>query len=318
MSSFAEKVFLDQKLNNWIGYVVFISIAVVFGYLMASNFFLGVGLTVIILGFAVALVCMLSAEAGLYINLIYSFFISYFNRLFFEGDLQVGVFSDILIAFTFLGFFIRKVSLRSSINEFSKNDLVIALMVVYGYMAIELFNPNAAFFTGWFPAFRKILGSLLLLFISYNVFNDKRSIKNFITLLFVLASIVAIYGCIQQWHGFFEFELNWLRNDTKRFRMTFIGGGSRKMSTMNDAVSFSIIMATCSIFYLAIASVQKKFIYRMIIMIGVVFMLLGMSYSITRTANGMLLAGLFMFIILTFDRRNTRILCFMSLLILLF
>jgi putative inorganic carbon (hco3(-)) transporter len=318
MSSFSEKVFLDQKLNNWIGYALFLSIAVVFGFLMATNFFVGMGLTVAVLGLAIIVVCLLSAEAGLYINLIYSFFISYFNRLFFDGDLQVGIFSDVLIAVTFLGFLIRRVGLKANINEFAKNKLVIALLVVYGYMAIELFNPNAAFFTGWFPAFRKILGSLLVLFISYNVFGSISRIKRYIVILFILTTIVAVYGCIQQWHGFFQFEENWLRYDPKRFRMTFIGGESRKMSTMNDAVSFAIIMATSSVFFLAIGAVQKRIAYKIVILGGVVLMLLGMSYSITRTANGMLMAGLFMFGILTFDKQITRIICSLLFVIFLF
>lgn len=301
----------SSKTAAWVTvFLVLLSLGM--GYLMARQLLVGMGLTALAVGSAVALVCIISAEAGLYINMAYSFFICYFNRLFFEDNLQVGVFSDLLIMVTFLGFFVRRDGLRQNINQFTKAPVVIALLLVYGLCAIELFNPYARFFVGWFPAFRKILGTLLLLFISYNVFDDREKIKRYIAVLFALCTIVAVYGCIQQWHGFFNFELDWLRADPKRFRMTFIGGGSRKMSTMNDAVSFAIIMATCSIFFTALLPTQKKMSRRLILLTGIGLMLLGMTYAITRTSNAMLVGGLLMFILLTFDRKTTRILTFLA------
>ena len=312
IEKFSEKIFLDQKLDNWPGYVLFALLALAMGYLMAHKLLIGLGITGMLVGFTVAIVCILNTEAGLYINMIYSFFICYFNRLLFNDELQVGVYSDLLIFITFFGFFVRRIHLKEKINQFTKNPAVVALLVVYGLMAIELFNPSARFFFGWFPAFRKILGTLLVLFISFNVFNSREAIKRFIIVLFILCVLVAIYGCIQQWHGFFPFEMDWLRSDPKRFRMTFLGGNSRKMSTMNDAVSFAIIMATCSIFFMALVPTMKKTWHKLILIGGVILMLLGMSYTITRTANAMLVAGLSMFILLTFDRKTTRALFFMA------
>jgi putative inorganic carbon (HCO3(-)) transporter len=306
IEKFSQKTFLHQKLNNWPGYILFVLLASGMGYLMAHQVLIGMGVTGLILALAVAAVCILSAEAGLYINMAYSFFICYFNRLLFDDSLQVGVFSDLLIFVTFLGFFIRRVNLRQSINEFTKAPAVGALLLVYGIFAIELFNPSARFFVGWFPAFRKILGTLLILFISYNIFTTREKVRRFIIVLFALCVVVAIYGCIQEWHGFFPFEMNWLRADPKRFRMTFIGGGSRKMSTMNDAVSFAIIMCTCSVFFISLIQTQKKLARRLILIGGIILMLLGMSYAITRTSNAMLVAGLLLFLLLTFDRKITR------------
>jgi len=112
VSKFFQKVFLDQKLNNWLGFLIIGLIACFIGYLMAEQTKFGLGLTGLIAGLAVVIVCMSNAETGLYIILIYSFFISHFNRLFFDDSLPVGVFSDILIGATFLGFLIRQVNLK--------------------------------------------------------------------------------------------------------------------------------------------------------------------------------------------------------------
>ena len=71
VSKFFQKVFLDQKLNNWLGFLIIGLIACFIGYLMAEQTKFGLGLTGLIAGLAVVIVCMSNAETGLYIILIY-------------------------------------------------------------------------------------------------------------------------------------------------------------------------------------------------------------------------------------------------------
>jgi len=52
---------------------------------------------------------------------------------------------------------------------------------------------------------------------------------------------------------------------------------------------------------------QKSFLLKGIFLVGIVFMLLGMGYSGTRTANVMLVAGIAMFVLLTLNKKPTRI-----------
>ncbi len=312
VSKFFQKVFLDQKLNNWLGFLIIGLIACFIGYLMAEQTKFGLGLTGLIAGLAVVIVCMSNAETGLYIILIYSFFISHFNRLFFDDSLPVGVFSDILIGATFLGFLIRQVNLKKSINKFTQTPVVITLLIVYAYTAVEVFNPNGSSLTGWVPAFRKILATLLLLFISFNVFDSLNRIKRFIKVLFILCTMVGLYACIQEWHGFFQFELDWLFSDEKIARMVYVNGGARKMSFFLDALSLSIVMATCSVFFIAISTGMNKLLHKGIILGCVVFMLMAMSFSLTRTANAMFIAGLIMFMVITLDKKTTRIFAFLG------
>jgi len=305
---FSEKTFLTDKLNNWPGYLLFSLFAVGMGYLMARQTILGMGLTGLIVGSALLFVCLLSTEAGLYTNMIYAFFANHLNRLFFYGQLQIGVFSDILILVTLLSLVIRRTHFKQSLNHFTQFPAVVVLLLIYCYMAIELFNPNAFSFNGWFQAFRKILGTLFLLFISFNLFDSYARIKRYLTVLFALCIIVALYGCIQQWHGLFEFELDWVMADHHLFGLMFIDGEFRKMSTMSDPPSFAIVMAVCSVLFIALANGKKKPRTKIILLTGVLFMIIGGSYSGIRTANAMLIAGLVMFILLTLNRKSTRLL----------
>lgn len=311
-ASFTEKIFIKEKLNNWAGYIIFFSFATFLGFLMAFYPVIGIGLTGGICALAIALVCLFNTELALYINIIYAFFIAHFNRLLFNNNLQEGVFSDILIGLSFLSLFIKKADMKKKLNELTKAPLVVTLLILYGYMAIELFNPYARFFVGWFPAFRKIISLVLILFVSYNVFETKAIIFRFFKVLFVLCVIVGLYSCVQQWHGFFNFEIEWLMADPKRYRMTFLSGGTKRMSTMPDALSVSIIMSTCGVFYIAIANEIKSLKYRIIILTGLVFIILSMSYSVTRTANAMIAAGIFMYLLLTLQKKSTQRLAIVS------
>jgi putative inorganic carbon (hco3(-)) transporter len=312
LSKFFEKAFLDQKLNNWLGYLIFFFIAVVLGYLMAQKTLVGLGVIGLVCGLAVILTCLFNTEAGLYINMTYSFFASFFSRLFFNGELQVGVFSDILIVATLFSFFVKNVNLKQSIDQFSKTSIVICLLLVYGYTAVELFNPNAHSFAGWFNAFRKILGTLLLLFIAYNVFDSFQRIKRFITVLFILCTITALYGCVQQWHGLFSFEYIWAISDWHRFGLLYLDGDFKKFSTMSDPTAFGMIMASCSVFFIILTSGIKRTSTRIKIISGVIPMLLAMGYSGTRTANAMIVGGLALYILLTINKKNTKILAIVS------
>jgi putative inorganic carbon (HCO3(-)) transporter len=306
------KIFVQQRLDNWIGYTFLILLAVVIGYLIAQKTLIGLGLVGSVCGLAIILVCMLNTTAGLYISLIYAFFAFHISRLFFNDLLPVGVVSDILILATLFSFFVKRISLRQKLNSFSQTPIVIVLIIVYCYMAIELFNPNAHSFNGWFQAFRKILGTLLMLFIAYNVLDSITQARKFITLLFILCTITGFYGCIQQWHGLFEFELDWVTADAHRFGLLYIDGDFRKFSTMSDPTAFGIIMAVGSVFFIVIASGLKNNKKRFVILGSVIFMLLSMGYSGTRTANAMMVGGLLLFILITLNRQMTRILAVIS------
>ena len=312
-----QKIFLEDKLNNVSGYLIVLSVAIIFGYLLATQSLLGFGLFGLIIGLFTIIVCLLNTEAGLYINIIYSFFAFHFNRFLFNDNLQVGVGSDILVVATVLSLFIGK----KKNFQFPKGPVVVCLLIMYGYIVIELVNPYAHSFLGWYQTLRKILAEFFLLLIAYNAFTSFKIVKRFITILFILCTICGIYGCIQQWHGLFNFEIAWATADEHRFGLIFIAGDYRKFSTMSDPTAYAIIMASCGAFFLVVATGQKKMLIKIILLVGVMFMFMGMGYSGTRTANAMLIAGLALFIILSFNKKSTRlfaILASISFLVLLY
>lgn len=303
---FLEKTFLAQKLNNWLGYLMVIFLALGMGYLVVQHTIVGLGVFGGLFALLIAVFCMSNAETGLYITLIYSFFAFFISRLLFKGMMSVGVMFDSLVIVSFLGLVIKGVDFRKSFSEFARTPLVIGLLVLLFYVAIELFNPHSRSFQGWFMTFRNFLSGVLFLFTAYTVFDSYEKMRRFVMVLFVISTISALYGCIQQWHGYFNFEMELILADEHGFGLIFIDGEFRKYSTMSDPAAFGILMAACSVFYLILASGEPDKFYRWLFIIGAFFMVLGMGYSGTRTAYAIIVAGLAFFILLNFEKKSTR------------
>jgi putative inorganic carbon (HCO3(-)) transporter len=305
IGKFFSEAFLVQKLDNWVGYILLGLLATGFGYLFATRMLAAMGLVGLVLGLCVIIPCLLNTEAGLYINLFYSFFVCYFSRLFFHDYSNVGMVSDILILATLSSFVVRRVNLRQPLREFVHSRSVVWILLLDAYVLIELYNPGAHSFEGWYIAFRKLLEVLILLFIAFNVFDSYEKVKRYIIALFVVCLIAGLYGCLQQWHGLFDFERNWVMADDARFGLIFIAGDFRKFSTVSDPTAYGIIMAACALFFMILFLGPLKGYFKQILLAGIVIMLLGMSYSGTRTANIMIVAGIAMYILLTINKRST-------------
>jgi hypothetical protein len=303
---FCERTFLQKKLDNWFGYVFIACVAVVFGYLLAKQTELGLVLFGLIFGIAVAIGCLSSAEFGLYLTVIYSFFAFFISRLVFKEQLPVGVIYDVLVLVTFLGL-MKGYDFKSKFNKFVRTPVVIWLLVILFYTVVQLFNPNSHSLNTWILAVRKFMGYVLLMYIAYDVFDSYEKVRKFVIMLFVVASVSALYGCIQQWHGYFNFEMQLILANPHGFGLIFINGEFRKYSTMSDPAAYGILMAVCAVFYLILATYEKDKTFRWLMVIGSIFMILGMGYSGTRTANAIIAAGIAFFIVLNFDKKSTRV-----------
>jgi putative inorganic carbon (hco3(-)) transporter len=293
-----------QNRKGWL--VLIFGLAIMLGVVLARNLMLGIGMFAGLIGIAVVIVCLLNVEAGLYINVIYSSFVCLPMRLV-DDQFPVGIVSNVLIIATFLGIFVKGKSGKLMFNAFTRTAVARAILAIFFYIMLEVFNPLAHSFDGWYATFRALLMTILLLFAAYAVFDSWRSIRRFIIFIFCVMSIVALYGCFQQWHGLLNFELQWVNEDPTRFALMYIAGDYRKFSTMGDPAGFAIVMACVAVFYLVLLTGPWRTKRKWILLPGVLILLMGMAYSGTRTANAMVLGGVALFMLLTINRRSTII-----------
>lgn len=308
---FCTRIFLTQKLRNWVGIVVFIALAGFSAYLVTYKYKMAITFMAGLFGMAGGLVCLMNPRLCFYTNVVFSFIAFHISRLFFYYGvpLSVGIFTDALIVTCLIGLLFKQDNMRQTLNEFAGTPVIIFMLIIYGYFALQLFNPNSMSTFGWYAGFRKLLSNLLLLFVSYTLLNNIREIKRYITFFFVLSAISGIYACVQEWRGLFDFELYWLMSDPHGMGLAFIGGRFRKFGTMSDPAAFAISMAVSAVFFIVILSgiPKKKWLTALAILVGVGLMITGMTYSGTRTANAMLVAGGCFFILMTANRPATYI-----------
>lgn len=308
--STVTRLLLDSKLYNWLGAVIGCMIATAMGFLLARYTEIGLGVFGLAIGLAILTACLLSPTAGFYINMTYCLLIYQLNRMFFHDQLQVGVVIDVLGVAILFGYITKGAAVKKEFGDFVRSPIVILIILNFAYGMLEIFNPEGHSVTAWGMAVRRAIEVFVFAFVTYQALVDKAAVRRYIRFLFVACSLVALYGCFQEWHGLFDFEINWVMADEIRYGLYFIGGSFRKFSTLNDPTSFGGMMAACSVFFIVLALNHKDKGMKRIIFAGVLLMVLGMLYSGTRTANVMLLAGLVMYCILTFERKGTRVFAF--------
>lgn len=318
LQAFLQKVFINEKLNNWVGGLIVVIIATAFGFLLSSDIILGVSVFAVIIGVVVLTICLLNTEFGLYLTMLYAFSASALSRFLLRDQLPVGVVIDILVGITFLGLFFSTENLKKNTENFFKSPPAIYYTIIVVYLTLELFNPMAHSFEGWLQVMRKVFESFVIVFIAYNVFNQLSKIKRFLKVLFFLSFVTALYGCVQQWHGLFPAEINWVNADPERLGLISIFGEYRKFSFLGGPTEFGVLMATCSLLYIFISFNEKKVFIKYLYIAGSIIMLLGMSYSGTRTANAMMVGGIVIFLLLTIDKKSTKLFALFSVLAFLF
>ncbi len=149
---------------------------------------------------------------------------------------------------------------------------------------------------GWFSFFRRQAIYFLFFFMLYAMLDSKARITFFIRYMIVSTTVLALYACKQQWFGYAGFELSAIGTG-KGYALLFQGGLLRKMSVFSDPATSGILFAAmvtfCSI--LCVRTNNKK--ERRWLGVAIVINLLGYSYSGTRTATAMILAGILIWIV---------------------
>ena len=307
VSDLSVKTFIRLKLNNWLGMLVLGAIACIFGYLLATDMIVGVALFGLIASLFVVILCFTNVVFGFYLLLFIGFFGYFFSNALTRGNLPVGLMYDCLVLVNFLGVIMSGRDFKRSWKQFTKNPLVMFMFIPLMFSMVEMFNPYTAGLNAInLMAVRKFLEYVLILFIAYTIFDTYKMVRRYVFCLLTMATICAIYGCIQEWHGLFPWELEAIMSDPHAFALLFVGGTFRKFSTMADPASFGIMMAVCSVFFLVLSVYEKDNRIRLIYIVCTILMILGMTYSGTRTAFATALGGIGFFVLFNMDKPAIR------------
>lgn len=304
LSKWLSRKFIDEKLNNWVGWILFGLLAVSLGYLMAAQMTVGASILGIVIGICLVIPVFASSGVGLAFVFIYNLYIYVVPRLTGLYDLKVGIGYDALLICTLLGFVLRREGMGKGSAELFRTPVMIWTTVLYIWTALEIANPLAHSFQGWYVSFRVATESFLLFIISYHVMKSQRRINQYLAVLFWASFFCALYGCITQWHGIFPFERAYIGR--LKGGSVYYAGQVRIFSTASGPTGFGMDMAGAAVMFIILGLNEKRKRLKWTYFFGVVIMILGSTYSGTRTSNIMLIAGLGVYILLNFDKKQTR------------
>ncbi|MBI3138196.1 MAG: O-antigen ligase family protein [Sphingobacteriales bacterium] len=284
--------------------VLAVAVAAVISFLGAE---MGAVIIAGLLGTAVVLYSLVNYVFGFYAALTLGFFIFYLGRLAGQA-FPSGYVVDILVWASFLGMLINKTIRRESLYASTGHLITYAYLVYTIFIIAQVFNPNMASVEGWFFVLRKFIQFVIIYFIALNVFSDMRKVIFFITYWVVLAVVAGVYGCYQEWFGFFDFELDWVWSVPGRAGLYFLDNGLfRKFSILSDPAAYGIVMATSAVVLFVLMSMARNRKLKLLYLVINIFVVLGVAYSGTRTAYFVIAAGIALYILMTLTNRNTLI-----------
>ncbi|WP_217606031.1 O-antigen ligase family protein [Chitinophaga sp. GbtcB8] len=296
-----------KNITLWFIILLWAIMVPVLAYVASTDLKAGVGLSVMIIGAAICLVCVANYKLGYYIYITITMTLPLLERM--SGSEQsVGIVMDALLLSVLFGCIFKRGDETIKKVKFFKDPLLVCLFLYLIILVMEFFNPETHSFLGWYVFMRVSLRCYIFLYVGLNVFNSLQDVRTFMKYWLILGTAAAFYCCIQQWHGLLPYEQAYINKYREKFGTTMIISGIRLFSFMSDAAVFGIIMA-CNIIMMLILLTAKRTVIsipiKIVIIVSIMLHVLALGYSGTRTGYVMVPLGLMVFFMANLQKRNT-------------
>lgn len=264
----------------------------------------GLSAGIMILLFTVGLMVVLAVvthyRIGFYLVFLMGVFMFYVDRVL-SIEFPMGTLYDGLVALAFIAvFFAGK---HNDWHGF-RNPVTITFIILIAYQLLQLFNPSATSTFAWLVSLRNNT-SFLLYVIAFQMFSSLREVRRFTAVWMISAFIVAAYGVWQNFVGLSDIEMAWMNEVPERIKLYINWGELRVFSVMSDPSSFGLFTAMSSLAAMVLALGPFKARTRIGFGLLMIFMLVSMSYSGTRTALAMVAIGVAFYVVIMLHNRRT-------------
>ena len=298
--------FLEKKLNTRFGYLFLAVVALLLVYgIVAVDKLTGPIVLSVMGGFLLSVILFKSPYFGFYFLIAFSSITVTIDRLV-ELPLPSGTLIEIYTYLLLLSLLL-KFELRKNMNlQFWTNPITMGLFILFAYYIVELFNPEMFSSLGWFSFFRKQLSYFIFYYLCYCLLDSRERIIFFIRFMIALSTLAALYACKQQWFGYSGFELRWIGTGNG-YTLLLQAGMLRKFSFFSDPATSGILFAGISMLCVILLFRSGNRKEKKWLGFALVFNLLGYSYSGTRTATLMIIAGILLYCLSTIFERRTLV-----------
>lgn len=309
--------FSFTRSGRWIEYMIMLAIALLIAWsVFTVSDKIGVIIAAGCIGMIVFALCFYHLEVGLYGMVLFAFLSGFISRTTASLPVDMILLS---LPFAFFAILLFKNIYEPHFQQIRWHPVIFIYLVLTAYWTTQLFNAGMNSRLGWLSFMRGTFVSWATLFLFLYIFKDLKSIRFFFKFIVGALFITGLYGVIQQKIGFTPFEYHWLYSNPRVLSLYSLPGeGVRKFSFLSDPANFGTLMAGAAAGVIAMISGPFRKKEKMMMGCFVLFMVLGMSYSGTRTAYLMLVAGVALYIVMTIYRKRTLILALFSALSLVF
>lgn len=300
---------VTKKMNSPFGIGILFLLTLVMTYItVLVDYKIGIGLVAL---FGILLICIagvLYPAFGFYFTYCISIFIVLPERILNTPQpLPMGLIPEYFSYLVLLGVLTKQHYRKEIDSKFWSHTITVWLIILMSYYALQLFNPSMDNKFGWFNFFRKQVSYVAFFYISYSFLNSRKAINTFANFWIGLCTFEALYACSQQWLGFFEFEWQWLISVPLRYELFVNWGFARKFGLLSDPAAAGILYASATLFLVVLGlqtqSYKKQALYFLLVIVN----FLAASYTGTRTATLMIVAGVAFYAVMTLYQRRTII-----------
>ncbi|RED97070.1 O-antigen ligase family protein [Marinoscillum furvescens] len=253
----------------------------------------GMLLPAALIGATAVILIVYRYQWGLAVLFFISIFMFYIQRTF-QTDFPFGVVYDFLVMVMFGAMLLTNKEKLDWSNFF--NPITIMFLLMIGYHLIQVFNPMGTKLAWLVSLRRNVLFILYLLFLQVSL--HKKHLRYFMKIWLSMAVIVALYGIHQEVFGLSEAELRWIYADPDRVSIYLVWGELRNFSFLSDPSAYGIFTAFSALACMVLAirsSGKTRFWYGLMALV----ILVGLSFSGTRTGYAMIAVGMLFYIVLT-------------------
>ena len=309
VASWFRDQIITRKMASPLGLLILAILSVYMAYAtVLISYKLTAGLTFVVGG---ALLCILSVMypwAGYVLSFVVCFFLLLPTRLTnVPIPIPTGLIPEFFSYLTLLAILTKDRYRQQITGETWSSPIIWWSLVMVAYLFLIFFNPEMNSKVGWFNFTRKQISFVIFILITYMLIDSRWSLKFFMRMWIIVSTIHALYACKQQWLGFFGWEYSWLMADPKRVDLFINMGFVRRFGLVSDPAAAGILYACGCVLLLILGirtkAAKKKFAYLLLAVIH----FLASSYTGTRTATLMIVAGIAFYCILTLYERRTLI-----------
>ena len=295
-----RRVVLIEKLNNPLGYVLCVFIAIMFTLVTTQlGLTIGVGLLGVIIGIPMVLLCIFNLPFGIIVMLSSGILISLAAK--YTGAPIGTALDGLLFA---MGFGVIVQLSRDRKFDFLKHPISILILVWIYYNILQVLNPVAGSRMAWIYTVRTMALMLMLYYIACYAFKDLKTIKFILKAILFWAFASALYAMKQEFIGFSDAELQWLYADEKRFQLIVQWDRMRVFSFFSDPTTFGILMTYMGVMCMVFLIGPYKLWQKVLLGWGALMMVAAMAFAGSRTPFVLMPLGMLFFALLTLNRKT--------------